>query len=170
MRMLNAIIQLRRDNDYNYEKIKDSFVPMNGEVVLVDTAREGLRAKVGDGKTSYNQLSFIDKQPFVLSGYYENNKFYTNNTKSEELEARNNTIYIDVIHSQIYYFDGKEFICINEKLPNASNINAGAVKLYDSLGNATDGTITQKKITEEFNSRYKTSVKLEDELLVFSLE
>jgi hypothetical protein len=71
MKILNAIVQLRRDNDYNYEKIKDSFIPLKGEVVLVDTARNGLRVKVGDGKTSFNQLSFIDKEASVISGYYD---------------------------------------------------------------------------------------------------
>ena len=38
MKTINAIIQLRRDNEFNFEKIKDTFIPMNGEVVLVDVA------------------------------------------------------------------------------------------------------------------------------------
>ena len=45
----NSIIRLRRDNDYNYAKIKDTFSPAKGEVCLVDTARNGLRAVCGDG-------------------------------------------------------------------------------------------------------------------------
>ena len=53
---LNTIIQLRRDNDYNFEKVKNTFIPANGEVVLVDTARDGLRAKVGDGFSTWAQL------------------------------------------------------------------------------------------------------------------
>ena len=72
MRTINAIIQLRRDNDFNYDKIKDSFIPMNGEVVLVDTGREGLRAKVGNGFSTYAQLPFTDEdlRNTVLHGYY----------------------------------------------------------------------------------------------------
>ena len=35
--MLNAVLRLRRDNDYNYAKIANSFVPANGEICLVDT-------------------------------------------------------------------------------------------------------------------------------------
>ena len=32
--MLNAILRLRRDNHYNYAKIKDTFIPANGEICL----------------------------------------------------------------------------------------------------------------------------------------
>ena len=60
-KMIQSIIRLRRDNDYNYEAIKNSFVPANGEVVLVDTANDGLRAKVGDGYSTYAQLQFTDE-------------------------------------------------------------------------------------------------------------
>jgi hypothetical protein len=58
-KQLNAILRLRRDNYYNYEKIKDSFVPANGEICLVDTARDGLRAVCGDGVHSFGELNFI---------------------------------------------------------------------------------------------------------------
>jgi hypothetical protein len=54
--ILNSTIQLRRDNEYNFEKVKNSFIPANGEVVLVDTARDGLRSKVGNGVSTYAQL------------------------------------------------------------------------------------------------------------------
>lgn len=57
---IEATIRLRRDNDYNFEAIKNKFIPANGEVVLVDTARDGLRAKVGDGVSTYAQLQFTD--------------------------------------------------------------------------------------------------------------
>jgi len=56
MDKLESIIRLRRDNDYNFEKIKNTFVPDNGEVVFVDTAHDGLRAKVGDGYSTFSQL------------------------------------------------------------------------------------------------------------------
>ena len=58
--MINAVLRLRRDNDYNYAKIKDSFIPANGEICLVDTAREGLRAVCGDGINTFGQLEFLN--------------------------------------------------------------------------------------------------------------
>ena len=41
-KLFNTIIRLRRDNDYNYAKIKDTFVPAKGEPCLVDTAKKAL--------------------------------------------------------------------------------------------------------------------------------
>ena len=37
-------LRLRRDNSFNYDKIKDTFIPANVEICLVDTPRDGLRA------------------------------------------------------------------------------------------------------------------------------
>jgi hypothetical protein len=51
----------------------------------------------------------------------------------------------------------------------ATDTVSGTVKLYDDLGDNTDGTITQKRLTQEFNTRYKTRVKQEEEMLIFSL-
>ena len=75
---IEATIRLRRDNDYNFERIKDRFIPASGEVVLVDTARDGLRAKVGDGVSTYAQLQYVDedlRNP-VQQGYFDNGVFY----------------------------------------------------------------------------------------------
>jgi hypothetical protein len=53
MKKFNAVLQLRRDNDYNYAKIAESFIPAKGEICLVDTARSGLRVVCGDGATPF---------------------------------------------------------------------------------------------------------------------
>jgi hypothetical protein len=58
-KILNTILRLRRDNDYNYAKIKDTFIPLNGEICLVDTAREGLRVVCGDGHTPFSELKYL---------------------------------------------------------------------------------------------------------------
>ena len=57
--MIKAVLRLRRDNYFNYDKIKDSFVPANGEICLVDTAKDGLRAVCGDGVTPFGRLNFM---------------------------------------------------------------------------------------------------------------
>lgn len=170
MRMLNAIIQLRRDSENNFEKIKDTFIPMNGEVVLVDT-RNGLRAKVGDGTSTYSKLNFTDEsyKDAVINGYYDNGIFYKDINKVDILNGQKNKLYIDNAHSKIYYYDGDFFVNIQQTLTTATQEIPGVVKLYDDLGNNTDGTITQKRLTEEFNTRYKTKVKQEEEMLIFSL-
>jgi len=56
-----SINTLRRDNDYNYKKIENTFIPANGEVCFVDVAGYGLRTKVGDGSSTFAQLPYLDE-------------------------------------------------------------------------------------------------------------
>lgn len=166
MKQLNAIIQLRRDNDYNFEKIKNSFIPANGEIVLIDTASTGLRIKIGDGITSYANLPFGDEdaRKSVIIGYYENGQFYDNINKNNVLLGDINKLYVSA--NDAYYYNGNAYINLQK---SASSQNAGIMKLYSELGNNTDGTITQKKISEEFQARYKISADADEEMLILSL-
>ena len=167
-----ATIQLRRDNDYNFERIKDTFIPASGEVVLVDVASVGLRAKVGDGFTPYGQLQFVDEdiRNMVQFGYYDNGLFYRDPTKQTVSTAMINKIYIDKIRSQIYYFNGEQYIQVTntQTIPTASSEFAGIMKLYSTTGQNVDGTMTQKSITDELDLRTKTSVDTDKELLIFT--
>jgi len=114
MKTLNAIVRLRRDSENNFEKIKDSFIPANGEVVLVDT-KNGLRPKVGNGNLPYSKLEFIDEsyRDTIINGYYENGIFYTDVNKTDILNGQRNKLYIDNAHSKIYYYDGDFYVNIN---------------------------------------------------------
>jgi hypothetical protein len=44
-------------------------------------------------------------------------------------------------------------------LPYANSKTAGVVKLYDEVGNNTDGSMTQKAITEELEKKVETSIE-----------
>lgn len=173
MKKINATIQLRRDNDFNFEKVKDTFIPASGEVVLVDVANQGLRAKVGDGATPYGQLQYADEdiRNMVQFGYYDNGIFYRDPTKQTISTAMINKIYIDKITSQIYHYDGISYVKINGgngAVPSATSEQAGIVKLYSTIGQNTDGTMTQKSITDELDLRCKTSIDTDKELLIFT--
>lgn len=169
VKTLKTIIQLRRDNDYNYEKVKDT-VLLNGEIWLVDTSRDGLRAKVGDGVHTYAQLDFEDTQ-YVRRGYYDKDntkKFYYENSYTNEMEASTNSIYIDASRSKIYYYDGA-YISIDDMLPTATAEIAGVAKLYSTTGQNTDGAMSQKAITDELNKKVEASVNTDDEMLILSI-
>lgn len=168
---IDAVIRLRRDNDYNYEAIKDIFVPSNGEIVLVDTVKDGLRAKVGNGVSTYAELPFTDEdiRNAALQGYYQNGIFYKDATLQTPFKNMINKVYIDKPHSRIYYFNGVEYIPLDSTFSTASNEIAGTVKLYNTTGQNIDGTMTQKSITDELHLRFKTDVDTENELLVFTL-
>ena len=170
MNVLNAVIQLRRDNDYNFKKVENSFIPANGEVVLVDTAKDGLRAKVGDGYSTFAQLQYTDAdlRNTVLHGYFYNNNFYQDAMHSVIMQNMINKIYIDDSTRKLYYFDGNQYILINESFVTATAEIPGLVKLYATTGYNIDGTMTQKAITDELDLRYKATIDSDDELLVFS--
>lgn len=170
MNILNAVIQLRRDNDYNYKKVENSFIPANGEVVLVDTAKDGLRAKVGDGYSTFAQLQYTDAdlRNTVLHGFYYQGKFYQDALHSITMSGMINKIYIDDGARKLYFFDGEQYVAVNENLVTATAEVPGIVKLYDTTGQNLDGTMSQKAITDELDLRYKAEIDSDNELLVFS--
>ena len=166
-KQLNTILRLRRDNDYNYRKIASTFIPADGEICLVDTSSGGgLRAVCGDGKTPFGELSYNDTK--VIKGIYKDGAFY--NKDNEIIPALLTDIYIDISNGGLYYYNGIEYKIISS-LPAANAETAGIMKLYDSLGYNTDGTMTQKAITEELNQKVEVYVDEEsEETLIFSYD
>lgn len=161
---VEAIFKLRRDNDYNYEKVKDTFIPVKGEVCLVDTARLGLCVKVGDGVSTYGSLEYVNTI-FQMVTFVEGKAFIND----KEITPSGNKIYIDANNTNdLYYYNGVEFVLIGPgSLPTASAETAGIMKLYSTTGENVDGTMTQKAITDELNTKVSASVNLEDETVVF---
>ena len=149
-KLINTTIKLRRDNDYNYSRVADSFIPMKGEPVLVDTEQYGLRFKIGDGVTPYGALDYADdNNNVVLLGYYLNSKFYTDSTYTVELEKSESKLYIDKNAHAVYIWNGENYIPLSHE---ATETVAGMMKLYQTSGNNTDGTMSQKVITEGVNA------------------
>lgn len=161
---VEAIFKLRRDNDYNYEKVKDTFIPAKGEVCLVDTARLGLCVKVGDGVSTYGSLEYVNTI-FQMVTFVEGKAF----VNDKEIAPSGNKIYIDANNTNdLYYYNGVEFVLIGPgSLPTASAETAGIMKLYSTTGENVDGTMTQKAITDYLNTKVSASVNLEDETVVF---
>ncbi len=168
--MFNAIIQLRRDNDFNYAKVQDKFIPANGEICLVDTARSGLRAVCGDGKTPFGELDFIDS--IFLKGYAKDGFFYTDTSYTTMCKTSTNLLYIDIPTSSLYYFDGQKYQEISRSsIPTSSmatNTTPGIMKLYSTTGQNEDGTMTQKAITDELDDKVEVTLNIEEELIIFS--
>ena len=170
-KVIEAVIRLRRDNDYNYDKIKDTFVPANGEVVLVDTAKDGLRAKVGNGYNTYAELQYVDEdiRNAVQQGYYEDGVFYKDLTKQTIFPMMINKVYIDKQTHKIYYYNGEQYLPAEAQMANATSTTPGIMKLYNTTGQNTDGTMTQKSITDELNLRLKADIDTDDELLILTM-
>jgi hypothetical protein len=165
----NAIFRLRRDNDYNYAKIKDTFVPANGEICLVDTARNGLRAICGDGVHTFAELDYMGE--VIVKGYYYNGNFYSDIEHTTEVMGSEIKVYVDLHTSNLYYFDGEHYQSVRGEgpIPTATSTQAGVMKLYDTVGYNTDGTMTQKAITDELDDKVELELKEDEELIIFTL-
>ena len=163
--MLNAVLRLRRDNDYNYAKIANSFVPTNGEICLVDTVKDGLRAVCGDGVSTFGSLPFVFD--ILQRGYYHDGAFYSDSDFTVELSASTIKIYIDLATGQMYYYTGTQYSKIEGNLPVASATQPGILKLYNTTGGNEDGTMTQKAITAMLNKKVEVSLDETGEILIF---
>lgn len=172
----SSVVALRRDNDYNYKKIENTFIPANGEVCLVDVAGYGLRSKVGDGISTFAQLPYADEtilqniNSLIVKGYFYQGKFYTDASHTELIESVIGRIYIDAISSKLYTYNGVNYETQNGGLPNATAEVAGSVKLYDQIGQNIDGTMTQRAITKELNEKFEMDVVEEEEMVVFDID
>ena len=163
--MINAVLRLRKDTEANYAKVKDTFVPANGEVCLVDTDRDGLRAVCGDGKTPFGQLSyFVD---LIQLGYYVSGKFYKEASGATALLASPTRVYIDIPSGKMYYYEAG-YREITVTFPVASATTAGIAKLYDTTGGNTDGSMTQKSITDALNKKAEVSYDAARGILIIS--
>ncbi len=171
-----SVVALRRDNDYNYKKIENTFIPVNGEVCLVDVAGYGLRTKVGDGISTFAQLPYTDEtilqniNSLIVRGYFYKEKFYADNNHTELIDGVIGRIYIDAISSKLYTYNGINYETQAGSLPNATAETAGAVKLYDQIGQNIDGTMTQRAITNELNEKFEMDVVEDEEMVVFDVD
>ena len=165
----DGVVQLRRDNEYNYNKIADVFIPLNGEICLVDTPRDGLRAKCGDGKTVWKDLEYADE--FIIKGYYHEGAFYKDEQYTVPISGASHKIYIDLVERVIYFYDGENFLTAASGANKpASESEAGVVKLYQGLGNSIDGTMSQKAITDELDDKVEMYIEPENETIVFGYD
>ena len=156
-KVINTVIKLRYDQDYNYRNVGDSFVPDRGEVCLVNTRDSGLRALVGDGQKTYNQLDYVDYVFF--KGYFDGEVFWKEEESVNELEKNTNKIYIALNNNNdLYIYNGKNYEKLYN-LPYANSKTAGVIKLYDEIGDNIDGSMTQRAITKELEKKVGASIE-----------
>lgn len=105
----------------------------------------------------------------VIRGYYLNGNFWTDSTYTTSLEKNTHRIYIDNNTDVIYNYNGTAFISTNDVLPKAGNDLEGIMKLYKEKGLNEDGTMTQKAITNELNTKFEVSVDKDEEMAIFSI-
>ena len=144
---INAKVQLRRAALSTYESHPD-FVPLNGEVCFVDCPNNELKIKVGNGITAFASLDYSFAK--VITGYYYNGDFYYNRAHTDKSGRYLNTVYIELDQKIIYFYDGEQqkYVDISTVVSDATPTQKGIMKLYPNTGQNTDGTMTQKSITD----------------------
>ena len=161
---INGIALLRRDLIYNYQRVGDKFIPQNGEICLIDTLDGGIRALIGDGVRTYNQLDYADY--VFYKGYFLQGNFWKDENLEDKIEENINRIYISINeNNKLYIYNGTNYESIGQ-LPFANSKEAGVVKLYEETGYNIDGTMTQKAITEKLEK--KAEVSIEGETVFFN--
>lgn len=60
-----ARVQQKRDTAANWEKVKNTFQPLDGELIIVDTSAGKTRFKVGRYDTTKNRLLYYGEIPFA---------------------------------------------------------------------------------------------------------
>ena len=165
-------VRLWKDTDENFESIKDSLIPLDGEIIIVETANDGIRYKVGNGKSTYAELAFADQtirdqlSGIVVQGYYHEGQFFTSTAHDIKIVPYSYKLYIDLPNDKLYFYsdDDKTYHSLVE-LPNASATKAGIMKLYDTTGDNEDGTMTQKSITSEIAKKFAVTAGTDEDLI-----
>lgn len=161
-------LRLRRDNEYNYARVGKTFIPLNGEPCLIDTGRQGLRIKIGDGKTPFEELDYADN--FLIIGYLSNGGFYKDKNYQTVYTPYTNRVYLDAITNEFYYYTGAKFQKVGATITAATASTPGIMKLYSTVGDNTDGTMTQKAITDELDDKVELALDMDEELLIFKYD
>ena len=165
-------VRLWKDTDENFESIKDSLIPLDGEIIIVDTAEDGIRYKVGNGVKTFAELPYADQvlrdqvSGIVVQGYYYDGQFYTDNTHNIKIVPYAYKLYIDLASVNIYYYsdDDKSYHSL-VNIPIATSTKAGIMKLYDTTGDNEDGTMTQKSITSEIAKKFAVTAGTDEDLI-----
>lgn len=149
--IFDSVIRLRKDTEANFNKVKASYIPESGEVCLVETDLYGIRTKVGDGINTFEDLPYTDTVVgAVVVGYLMNDNFYTDSTYQVQYEKNEHHIYIDRNSNyRVLTWDGTTFHGASEI---ATETLAGVMKLYQEHGQNSDGTMSQKAITDAIGS------------------
>lgn len=158
-------IKIRRTNDYNYSP---DFIPLQGELCLVDTALNGLQLKVGDGDTTFANLPYehLSTESPIQLGYYFDDDFYKDAGLTIPINKTSDWFYVDLGTMVGYIFTNGHFAEVKANVPAATSSIEGIMKLYSQTGYNTDGTMTQKAITDEFD---KINAEVVGDTLIINL-
>lgn len=95
--VLQTLIQLRRGTEEQWDLVKDTFIPREGEpcVTIYDDGRDAL-IKIGDGKHTWGQLGYTRDSFFATVSCSESGEITSDKTYEEVLKAVKQNKYVGV--------------------------------------------------------------------------
>ena len=103
----------------------------------------------------------------IVRGYLFEGQFYQDEEHRIKYVPYEYKIYVDITSSTIFIYNGENYIAAVANVPFADQNLAGIAKLYQSTGANTDGSISQKIVTEELNQRFKITTNAAEETILF---
>lgn len=113
-------------------------------------------------------MEYIDGA--IIRGYLQNGVFYEDKELTIQIPGIDTKLYLNLLDSKFYYFNENTFSPISIQHTLANETTEGIMKLYSTIGQNEDGTMTQEAITKELNEKIEMAVNMEDELLVLSYD
>ena len=95
--VLQTVIQLRRGTEEQWNLVKDTFIPREGEpcTTIYDDGRDAL-IKIGDGKHTWGQLGYTRDSFFATVNISESGEITADKTQEEILKAIEQNKYVGV--------------------------------------------------------------------------
>ena len=162
-------IKHKRDTSANWTK--NDPVLLNGEVVIVDTANGETRTKTGDGTSKYSALPFddeaiknlINNKVEKVTGKGLSTNDYDATEKSHVQTAYNHSQADHApsnaeanVQSDWNVTNTSSDAYIKNKPSTGTSATSGLTKIYTATGTNTDGTMTQKAITDALGGKSDT--------------
>lgn len=128
---LNARIKHKRDTASNWATKNPT--PLDGEIIIVETADSSTRLKVGDGSTKYNALPFVDEALATQISANTSNITTLTNTKVTGVTSSKdgNVVVFDGTGGRLIKDSGKT---LDSYLPLAGGTMTGDITFSDGKG------------------------------------
>lgn len=128
---LNARIKHKRDTASNWATKNPT--PLDGEIIIVETADSSTRLKVGDGSTKYSSLPFVDEALATQISANTSNITTLTNTKVTGVTSSTdgNVVVFDGTGGRLIKDSGKS---LSSYLPLAGGTMTGNITFSDGKG------------------------------------
>ena len=117
----NTRIKQKRDTATNWEKIKNSFSPLDGEIIIVDTSAGDTRLKIGRYDTSKSRLLTYAELPFLDEKLYNTVGKKIGNIYDEINEKATKDVATQSINGLMSYVDKKKIDDLDDTVTTAVN-------------------------------------------------